>query len=55
MNEHLYLLIVHLNFMIISLRSYKQLEDFEASQNKEMINIYVLENIRQIFEFVLNF
>lgn len=46
MNEHLYVTIIPLNFMIIALRSYKQLENFEASQNKEMINICVMENIR---------
>lgn len=46
MNEHLYIIIVPLNFIIISLRCYKQLENFEASQNKEMINICVMENIR---------
>lgn len=50
MNEHLYIIIVPQNSLIISLRSYKQLEKFEASPNKEMINIYVLEKY-QTLEF----
>lgn len=47
MSEYFYNIVIPLKIIVIHFISCKQLEEFETFQNEEMINIYVLENIKQ--------